>query len=202
MSKVKLTKKQADALCLAVGEYEKDDVLNDHIAFYPDFKNWANELESLNELEPHVLARALYIGYEVEPEPKTGDWVVTPSGTVGRLLAIPFSKPHSKKFKFYVDSLGYRKPERLIPLSELERATPEEIAEEKERRWWAKHGRKPWELKIFDILHDGQHPYVITRIDHEYNRIELDGSGNLDLNGIEKRFKVACFVENRMDVKE
>src|SRR5690625_2791576 len=177
MSKVKLTREQAE-------EIKKIEDVDYAINILSLNKRPDNPLAELTIAE---IARALYVGYELEPELKVGEWVITPYGTVGKLLVIPFSKPYSKKFKFYVDSLGYRKPERLIPLSELERATPEEIEEEKERRWWAKHGRKPWELKIFDILHDGQHPYVITGIDHEYSRIELDGSGNLDLDGIEKR---------------
>ena len=203
MNKVILTREQAEAIEIAIREYGKDNVLNDHLSAYPDYQNWGGRFEPLNGLEPHTLARALYQpdGYDVEPELEAGDWVITPNGTVGRLLAIPFSKPHSKKFKFYVDSLGYKKTERLIPLSELQQATPEEVAEEKERRWWAKHGRKPWELKVFDILHDGNFPRTVTGTNHKQKHIELDWSVDLSLERIQKAYRVACFVENRKDMK-
>ena len=202
-SKVILTKDQAQAIKIAIREYGKDNVLNDHLSAYPDYQNWEDGLEPLNGLEPHILARALYQpnSYEIKPSPRVGDWVVTPDGTVGKLLAIPFSKPHSKKFKFYVDSLGYRKQERLIQLSELEQAAPEEIKEEKRRRWWAKHGRKPWELKVFDILHDGNFPRTVTGTNHKQKHIELDWSVDLSLERIQKTYRVACFVENRKDMK-
>lgn len=63
--KVKLTKKQADAIekLLSMTYYKKDIIVDHHAK---DDKRWDDEIESLNGLPLDTLIRALYIGYEVE----------------------------------------------------------------------------------------------------------------------------------------
>jgi|SRR5690554_2408036 len=63
MKKVVLTKEQAEAVKLAVADYGSDIVMDDHHRTI-----WGGTLKALNELPTHQLARALYVGYEIEPE--------------------------------------------------------------------------------------------------------------------------------------
>src|SRR5699024_858662 len=83
----------------------------------------------------------------------------------------------------------------------IRHATPEEIAEEKQRRRWAKHGREVWELRENDI------PYY----DDEFKEVEeVAGIGAnmlsservyLPIETIKNKYSVACFAEGRKDVK-
>src|SRR5699024_11077859 len=70
MEKVKVTRVQADAIEYCKAEFGKDKTINTHAK-----GTWAYDCKPLNDLEFSELARALYIGYEVEPEFKAGDWV-------------------------------------------------------------------------------------------------------------------------------
>src|SRR5690625_4262140 len=90
--------------------------------------------ESIAELTMEQLVKALYIGYEVEPEFKVGDWVVWDDmKIIGQLVEIGIG--------LRVDAIEYDFPQD-ISLKFLRHATPEEIAEEKERRFWNKFGRE------------------------------------------------------------
>src|SRR5690625_2394970 len=127
MEKVKITQEQADALRKAIADYGSDNVMNDHVKM---IDNWENILDPLNDLEPHQLARALYVGYEVEPEFKIGQWVKSRHGIgTGKITKI--------------DKMGYYTDFGMIATSDdIRHATPQEIATEKARRWWAKHDRE------------------------------------------------------------
>src|SRR5690625_3369880 len=186
MSKVKLTKEQAE-------EIKKIEDVDYAINILSLSKRPDNPLAELSIAE---VARALYIGYEVEPEFKVGDWVVHVHGYIGKITKI------TNKGVVFIDAkMGNGRFVNTFPVH-YRHATSEEIAKEKEWRFFARHGRKPWELKIFDILHGGHYSYVITGIDHEHDSIELDGVNNYYLNDIKGKFKVACFAENRLDVKD
>src|SRR5699024_5639552 len=144
---------------------------------------------------------ALYIGYEVEQEVKVGDFVdiglfgvskvAEVTGVKGKLISINGSDEYHE-FKI----------NRVL--------TDEEKQEEKQRRWWAKHGRDVWELRESDCL--------ISKHDKHSCRIKfveaIDGNSTLLVDGIEDefyegepdllrdRYKVFCFAEDRKDIKE
>jgi len=84
---------------------------------------------------------------------------------------------------------------------QLRYATPEEIAEEIQRRWWAKHDRKVWELKEGDVLKD-----IYQREIHEVVGIGFMGSVMFEgdtsyraVDEIENKCTVVCFAEDRKD---
>src|SRR5690606_32776822 len=140
MEKVKVTREQAKAIECAlydVDEYKGNpDKLLRHASM--SNVNFRNELHPIDTIDIVTLAKALYIGYEVEPEFKVGDWVVNTSNGYIRLVE------NEREANFLNND--------YIKRHELRHATPEEIAVEKERRWWAKHGRDVWELRPGDLL--------------------------------------------------
>lgn len=71
MSKVKLTKRQVDVLEKAVKQYGEDLTIIRHAEKYFNL-NCEKELFELTTAE---VAKAIYIGYEVEEEFKVGDIV-------------------------------------------------------------------------------------------------------------------------------
>lgn len=90
------------------------------------------------------IARALYIGYEVEDKFKVGDWVVSKlTGNICKIADIDGiqlwglwgKETHVLQFN----------PENIV-----RHATPEEIKAEKERRVWAGIGRKPRQFTTGD----------------------------------------------------
>src|SRR5690625_6571403 len=84
LKKVRLTKEQARAV-----EVFKDNnlTLKDYA-----YENLSEELDPIQILGIDKMARALYVGYEIEPEFRGGDWVVRTvdleehykSGEIGR----------------------------------------------------------------------------------------------------------------------
>lgn len=187
LKKVRLTKEQARAV-----EVFKDNnlTLKDYA-----YENLSEELDPIQILGIDKMARALYVGYEIEPDLKVGDWVVWDDmKIIGQLVEIDS--------ELRVDAIEYDFPQS-IPLKVLRHATPEEIAEEKERRWWHKHGRGVWELKERDLLRQ-----VHDNTKHEVRRMYKDGSvsfvndsGALTKLSIQNHYKVICFAEDRRDLE-
>ena len=120
-------------------------------------------------------------GYEVKPEFKENDWVC--------------DMQHNKVARIdhrgvddncvWVDDEDYN----FFAIENIRHATPEEISEEKERRWWAKHGREFRQLKQSDLIID-------TRTGEVFSLSSIGVR-----NGFNKFYKVICFAENRLDVK-
>ena len=200
MEKVKLTKEQVTALEKAINDYGIDTTMNDHSPH-----NWGGFLSPLNELKIHQMARALYIGYEVEETFEVGDWVVYDNG-VERGYGYK-----TNQIKDVDGQKAYFDEGRTMYLTSLRHATPEEIATEKQRRWWAKHGRDVWELKENDLLiskHD-KHSCQVKFVEaaDEYGVLLVDGikdefyEGEHDLQILQDRYKVICFAENRKDLE-
>src|SRR5699024_7813192 len=89
--------------------------------------------KAFESIDLDTLIRALYIGYEVEPSIKIGDFVdiglfgiskiAEVTGVKGNTIAINGSE-ECHEFKI----------NRVL--------TDEEKHEEKQRRWWARHGRE------------------------------------------------------------
>ena len=203
--KVFLTQEQADAI---------EDLLKDRTA-ESIVKEKANPLLGggvyidksnhiiFTETELDTLIRALYIGYEVEPVFNVGDWVVHEFGS--KTYKIAEGKPLIECD--YVLDNG-----NSVLKDYLRHATPSEIAEEKQRRWWKSHNRDVWELKINDMIYS-----KVTKTYDEVVFVFRSGSVNLrgttpndfsqyGVNTVPKEelnnhnFKVICFAEDRKDV--
>lgn len=191
MGKVKLTQENADLL------ENKRKKMEDYkiIEVFSKVNGERNAKFHIDEL-----IKALYIGYEVEPEFKVGDLVFV-------------DWDNRKGGKFYVveyvstdgsvaidNSAGNNRPCMDI----IRHATPEEIAEEKERRWWAKHNRDVWEMKDRDLLINITTGKICTvRVEH--NDLHLAKADNVilsiyDPKKLAGKYEVICFAEDRKDV--
>ncbi|RDW17613.1 hypothetical protein CWR48_13940 [Oceanobacillus arenosus] len=136
----------------------------------------------LDDVRVYDVARAFFIGYEVEPEFKVGDWVVYEQGNVGQYGDKPI----------------------VLKNPVVRHATPEEIAQEKERRWWKLHGREVWELKQGDILRrpEDEHTMVVTSVGRaeDMTVVNYEGDDYVYFCDVKKEYKVSSFAENRLDV--
>lgn len=186
MEKVIVTQEQGRAFEAIANGYEKDSIM-DGVGFV-----WHEELEPLNDLRPSEIARALYVGYEVELDIKEGDYVVNENGTIGIVKEI-------KKVRYGGLLTGRwltgTKSVMSCPISFIERlATDEEII-------FAKKGRVVWELRERDILSD-KITGAIHEIKNQINNVTYFKSqvSGLNLDATKKRYQVACFAEDRQDV--
>ena len=178
--KIKVTQKQADA----IEEYKRCQRSNHYQESVNKQRYNLYLAKCLLDLTSSEFMDALYIGYEVEPVFEVGDWVKSLVGKgTGKIKDID-------KYDYYTDFAFVSSKRDLT----IRHATPEEIAEEQERRWWNKHGRELREVKKGDLLkrtEDG-HLFIINHLPLFYDEVE-------DLkNG---RLKVVCFSESRLDVK-
>src|SRR5690625_2899401 len=191
MGKVKLTQVQADV----IEQKKKYDgrgiqaILRD--IFYEP--NETTSISGVNEIVREIgmedFLKALYIGYEVEREFKVGDWVKhLYKDDVGVFTEL--GRSYIKYDDGYSDSIN-----------NFRHASPEEVAKEKRRRWWASHGRDVRELKGHDVLthsfFGGNH--VVFSV---YNDTIIFYAPNEDrmLEDVRKNFKVKYFAEDRKDL--
>lgn len=198
MEKVKLTKEQANAIEWALqkeNEYSPDRLLRLRSS---DNANFHNELYPLNDIDIAVLARALYIGYEVEPEFKVGDWVVYKhNNTIWEIIGELYGG------KVHYDITRGGKYKGSVHKDHIRLATPEEIEKEKERRWWAKHGREVWELREGDLLERLNASTIIEFLRFDQGALEYRIQNSYyreDILGYTKRYRVICFAEDRKDI--
>lgn len=173
MEKVRLTKEQADAIERFKSE-PKADLVKQHVLW-----KWESVGKSLNDLTIDELIRALYIGYEVEPQLKVGDWI---HDNITNRVAKIDERGYDGEFAWVDDEFHNF-------FTDFRHATLDEIAEEKQRRWWEKHGRNVWELRVDDVLYDEELNEIIS--------VRYGG----DLNEqIRNNYRVVCFAEDRKDV--
>lgn len=199
--KVVLTQEQADEIELQKKDFSKfDDIVTRRI-LTSDINGYYNK--TFHSISVDDLIKALYIGYEVEPEFKVGDWVIDEEyGFIGQITEI-----EGNSIWAYWDDDN---KEMRIRKEDLRHATPEEIA--KERRWWKSHNLDVWELKINDMIYS-----KVTKTYDEVVFVFRSGSVNLKgttpndfnqygVNTVPKEelnnhnFKVICFAEDRKDV--
>src|SRR5699024_7570743 len=200
MEKVKLTQEQAWMIENHGGAIER--LMRKH-----HMKNCPTYIDELTTLQ---VVDAYFGGYEVEETFKVGDWVV-------RTKELGHQNFYEGKiFKIKRIDKGYLTGDLLVVdnddnsehlFENIRHATSEEIAEEKQRRWWAKHGRKPLELKINDVLLRNDGAYVsVFHVDESQEQYELIFRGEyqsgyeVDKEKINAFYKVICFVEDRKDV--
>ncbi len=194
MNKVILTKEQAKAMEELKSEHLTGEVVKTHLN-----DRWSLGLESLNDLTVDEFAQAYYSedGYEVEPEFKKGDYVMV-------------KWKNREKEEFYrvisIDPWGSIQIETLdgVPNASghenTRLATPSEIAKEKERRFWKKHGRDVWELKNGDVLVCDDYPRTVNKVvDFEEKTVIFSDKDWEYYENVIEEYEVVCFAENRLD---
>src|SRR5699024_4754579 len=193
MEKVVINQEQADAFESEVLTSDVESVARCHM------RGWEYRCNRcLNELSLEQIMRAKYVGYEICPEYKVGEWkVVKYSNEIGRVV-----EHFKEKQRVELDCNYFTYKE-----VDLRSATPEEIAEEKERRWWKKHGRQPWELRFDDVLIPKEKHEIIRVIDVQSKGeviVFINGGyrETLNITYVKQLYSVVCFVDDRKDVKE
>src|SRR5699024_2290283 len=175
--KVILTKEQAEAI------ETKKSTGSAAVAKHLEGWTW-KENKCLNDLSMEQFVKALYIGYEVEETFKVGDWVKDTSTNA-------VIKIKDRQHRNNINDPRY---------STVRHATPEEIAKEKQRRWWAKHGRDVGELKENDLLYYDDEFKEVEGVS-EIGAIMLSSERfYLPLETIKSKYSVACFAEDRKDI--
>ena len=185
MDKITITKAQAEAIEAAITEFGKDRVIDGVLG------EWRGELSPLNDLRPSEFARIMYgAGYEVEETFEVGDAVVLKSGQVVEITE-EGSDPCKVVMGWIANGSMYRDEVRISFIAR--HATEQE-------KWWAKHGRKVWELKENDLLY----------YDDEFKEVEeVTDIGAIMLSServyiptktIKNKYSVACFAEDRKDI--
>lgn len=187
--KVKVTQEQADWL----HRYELTQEQVDH---HIDIQPYRKRPDSpIVDWPASKVARALYIGYEVEPEYKIGDWVTVfkKTGTIleirenGEVMTDIKGDKYGANQIFYTDAIRH--------------ATASEIEQEKERRFWSKHGREVKEYRKGDILKGYVGIFEVIEITDEDHSIRfINDDGRNDGFFKEASLEVVCFAEFRLDI--
>jgi len=147
MSKVVLTKEQAEA----IETLKKEKSFREIIWLNLNANTWGGTYVEkpkriIVKMDFDDLIKALYIGYEVKPEFKVGDWVYHQSdGIVSQITRVNFNK-------LVPDAINTDGHKGWISCEDIRHATSEEIKQEKERRWWEKHGREVKEYRKGDLF--------------------------------------------------
>lgn len=188
--KVILTKEQAEAIEFAKKHHMRHEIIDAYMQI--NDSRLVDELKVLYQLSYDKFFKALYIGYEVEPEfsCEVGDWIKdTSTGAV-----------------FQVKDTQHRNNVMDSRYTTKRHATPSEIAEEKERRFWNKFGREVNEYRAGDIVKGRG---VITekwRLGPVKKTPELEGAVQIedisDGNTIDLEMescRLICPVEQRLD---
>lgn len=206
MNKPVITQEQADAIGYAIERHSRVRLIDTYM------KNgngcFVEKLKQLYKMSYDDFFRCLYIGYEVEPEFKVGDWVVTKSGYVGEIEFI-------NEFEGWAN-IGYSKETKergvclakTFKLNEIERhATESEIAQEKERRKWEKIGRKLGEYHHYDIALD-----LINDVYVEVDDPDAYPGGSMRVASLDDtldswmvnpvNLTLVCPAENRLDTSQ
>lgn len=160
--------------------------------------------EKLGDMSLRSFYDALRYGYEVEPEYKVGEYIVYENEVVKNTMKIIDIEAGDILVEpIYEGFENYNRVSVTSP--SIRYATPSEIAKEKERRFFARNGRKPWELLEDDILEYLGDLLIVDSFDSEdvcFRR----SKGSIDdyfenLDYVKEHFKVVCFAESRLDVK-
>lgn len=154
------------------------------------------------------VARALYVGYEVEPKFKVGDLVHVSwsngGASIHKVLKVGVRSIDGDLDGIAIDAGGNPKP----PLRIVRHATAEEIAHEKERRKWGAVGREVGEFKANDIVYNNgawEGVYIVYSDNYSADAfgsklVRVTESGrNLSFHA--KDLSIICFAENRQDIE-
>lgn len=195
MEKVKITQEQADAI-----ERLKEHHRGEIERFKRNPNQFADWMLPVKDMQVDDIEKAYRGGYEIDPEFKINDWVVDETNGQIRVIAYFHSIGKSMEVRFREGGKAW--------INDTRHATPEEIATEKERRFFAKNGRKLWELQDHDLLmnefdelcevvdYDFEvRKYVIKNIKHSDGRVINQD----DLDELRK-YRVRYFAEDRKDI--
>lgn len=190
MERVRVTQEQADAV---------EGIRNHHRYELERFKKnpsrFAGWLLPIKEMDVLDIEKAFRGDYEVEPEYKVGDWVVNKNlANIGKIKNIELLKSGEEYFRGFWSNGS---PMHCLKGNLKRHAIPEEIAEEKERRWWERQGRKFREIREGDIVEIYHHV-------EEVNRVKNAGKDIYVANFIHafrpEKINVVCLAEDRKDV--
>lgn len=164
-----LTKEQAAALEAALQEDRPDQILKRAAR---DHETWFFDCQPLNYLELPVLAKALYVGYEVEEVAYLpGDMVVYKNGGLfanGKRIATVHA--HDRENRAVMFDSTFNHPLNTMGTKQLRKATEEEIF------WLHKLGRdKIGDFKYNDVFVDKDGKSYLLRDAHP-----ADGYRGLD----------------------
>lgn len=168
----KLTQEEANAIEWIKKQIQYKDIPSVFVEQHIKQPVWLGEASVLNGMHTDTLIRALYIGYEIDPQFKDGDWVVfkTKREVIGKLYtnevnSFDVDRADNMNLAFYS--------------VEWEHATLEEIKAEKERQVWNSIGRGVGEFKEGDVRLINDYSSVYTTLTgvakNEYINGELSG---------------------------
>lgn len=182
MSKVTITEEQASEIEKRKQNFSNESTIKKHL------EGWEYK-RILNSLTLDELIRALYIGYEINPEFKVREWVTVIDHECEKYVGITALVTNTNALKLTPIGLDFDNGNQVFKLHEVRHATPEEIAEEKQRRFWHENGRGVGEFKKNDVI---------------YNK----NIGDLDeiMTGFTKMnytdvYEIICFAHDRKDIK-
>lgn len=143
-----------------------------------------NTKKALTGFSDALLLDVFSGNYEIKPEFKVGDWVVHKQlGWIGDISKVKVSE---------ITINVTLKNRYIASISNIRHATPSEIEEEKERRWWGKHGREVRMYKKGDIVINLSREDGLDREPFEMDR---------DLTTEGSHLRLVCAVEDRLDMK-
>ena len=195
MEKVKLTQEQAEAIEKLKRQHKGNvfDAIEDHSNVLADANNeWVGKYSPLNEMTVAEVAQILVNGYEVEEMFEVGEWVMH-----------KLSKWIGEVTRVYEDALDVLRlgNEYVWNKKYVRHATPEEIAEEKQRRWWAKHGRDVYEFKAGDLIKCEDTTSEVESPEEDLIWIKMNGAKGTLPEKIYQGIEVICFAEDRKDLE-
>ncbi|GGP17261.1 hypothetical protein [Oceanobacillus neutriphilus] len=165
MEKIQVTQKQADWL-------ERYELTQEQIDHYINIQPYKKRPDSpIVDWDAAKLARALYVGYEVIPQYKVGDWVVyVPDNSIWEITKDTYNDGT------HINLMNGNEIMNVVSANHLRHATPEEIQQEKKRRFWERLGREVDEYRQGDIVTTGFGNYTsITKLEMNKKSVYFDG---------------------------
>ena len=183
MEKVKLTQEQAEMIKKHREADNLEMLLRKH--------RMSGCLTYIDELTTQQVVDAYFDGYKVDPDFEVGDWVVYDNG-----VRCGYK---TNQIKDVDEQKAYFDEGRTMLLTRLRHATPEEVAKEKQRRWWAMHGRDVYEFKSGDLIDHDHYVVEVMEVRSDMLRVEINTTVATITEEYYDLIKVICFAEDRKD---
>lgn len=144
-----------------------------------------------SELSYEDFQSALLSGYEVKPEFKVGDYVINDRGIIVEIL-------EDDGDGFFVGWIANGSMyTEITPKSRILRHAT------KQESWWAKHGRKVWELREGDVIKPKSDANIrsLPIVSHiSSNKVYTTAGTYVSMHDIYEAWEVFTFAEDRKDV--
>ena len=195
MGKVKITQEQAKE----IEERKKTNLLDLSIIHHVNGRWEGATNYVLNDLTLDEFIRALYIGYEVEPEFKVGDIVNDGYGAVLKIAAV--EENGITLYTNHKNTVQEWFGNKTDDYKRIRHATDVEVELYKQRRFWQDNGREVWELKKGDVLSkDKRKMSTVNWVDSL--GVSFNEFGFFAIwHEVKKYYKIACFAHDRKDLK-